>query len=119
MSVLSTKNSDISISSAGTKIKRLFAIEFRHKEDDDRVNFEPSQEHAPDQDPFAGGRDLGVILCRSHEAEARADVSDGGCNGAEGRGKINTNARKKDRTERKKAHVEGQEPQDAPHYPKD
>lgn len=61
-----------------TSCRGLLAPEFRHEEDNDGVDFQPSQNHAEGQDPLGRIRHPGEIIRGPHPADARTDVADTG-----------------------------------------
>ena len=94
---------------------KLFSPELRHQQDDHRENFQPAQQHAPDQQPLTQIRNQGVVVHRPHHAKTGADVADGGGHRADGSHEINPQTGQNDRAEREEPHVEQHETENAPH----
>ena len=56
---------------------------FRRKQKNYRIDFQTTQEHAEDQDPFSDFRDVQKVFDRTHHAQAGPDIADRrrhGCN---------------------------------------
>ena len=79
--VNSNMNQGKALSLERSTLVRLLAPELGHKEDEDSVDLQSSQEHAKDEQPFAQHGDVGIVVRRAHQAQAWSDVSDGGGHG--------------------------------------
>ena len=62
------------------------------QKDDDGIDFESAQKHAPDEKPLAHSRNDGIIFRRAHHTETRADITDAGGYGGQGCHEIDTEA---------------------------